>query len=158
MNIISKPKISKNKPLIYIEAKGNIPTISEFEKVLNKSDFNFMPTYLHVSIRDFHNTYRQGMIAQPNTEPTMIQRNNLAKQISYIAVKANRKKPHSTSIFGIYSTAKELENVIQHKKSIDQIAEDGGFETFHTDDTELNNFTDDFNRYLVKILYNKRLK
>lgn len=157
MNIISKLKISKNKPLIYIEAKGNIPTISEFEKVLNESDFDFIPTYLHVSIRDFHSTYQQGMIAQPDTEPTMRQRNNLAKQINYIAVKANRKKPHSTSIFGIYSTAKELENVLEHKKSIDQIAEDGGFETFHTDDTDLSNFTDDFSRDLVKILYNQRL-
>lgn len=143
--------------MFYIEIKGSIPTISKVEHVLNNSGFDFTPVYLHVSVRDFYTNYQQGMIAQPSKEPTSMQQNNLAKELSYIAVMANKKEPKSTTIFGVYNTAAELSSILKKEKTIDQIAENGGFKTFHADDTELTNFEDDFNRYLVKILYQDRL-
>lgn len=155
VNIISNVQLSTSKPLIYVETNGNISTISKCEKVLNASNFEFNPIYLHVSIRNFYTIYQQGMIAQPNKIPTDEQQNDLARKLSSIAAITNKQKNKSANIFGVYNTPEELTNIIQHKKSIDQIAEAGGFKTFHTDDTEITNFDDDFNRYFVKILYKK---
>lgn len=57
----------------------------------------------------------------------------------------------------MYFTKDDITDLINHRSTIDDLADEGRLETFENNFDEITNFEEDFNRQLAKICYQERL-
>ena len=147
--------------LLYVEFTGTLDIIKKLKQRLVITNYPaFELTYLHPHIYEKPELFTIGYALQSKTTSEIAdhKRDLLANDISFAASKFHKKTPNLLPhAFDVYLAQAEVEALYTHEHTIDEITEAGGFLTFQTEQDGMVDFSDGFNRNLIKIVWRNRL-
>lgn len=149
-------KLDPEKPLVYIEMTGTHATVAKLEDELLKSTpVKFKIAYLRLKTvgNQPHVTY--GYATQDPIKEEAL--NALVSHLTFKARTINKEASSKSKLFGVYFTKDDIADLINHRATIDNLADEGRLETFENNFDEITNFEENFNRQLVKRCYRERL-
>lgn len=149
-------KLDPEKPLVYIEMTGTHAAVATLEaKLLQSAPANFKIAYLQLKNVDQQPHVTYGYATQDKVKEEAL--NALVRHLTDNARTVNKEESSKSKLFGVYFTKDDMADLINHRATIDNLADEGRLETFENNFDEITNFEENFNRQLVKRCYRERL-